>query len=248
MNTIKSGKRYELIDGIRGFTILSMIGYHFSYDAFILYDRYPEWLSNPFGYAWQQSICITFILICGFSASFSRSNLKRGLLLNGCGLLVTVATRVFSPEAVVYFGVLNLLGCSLLLLIPIKKLVNRKNWKTAAVICLLLFLFTRHIQRGYLGFGSLQLIELPRALYELKWLTPFGFPYPGFYSSDYFPILPWFFLFMVGYAFHYVLGESGRVRRVLSKRIPGLTKLGRYSLIIYLLHQPALMVLCVLLF
>lgn len=244
----KTGKRYELIDALRGFTLLSMIGYHFSYDAFILYDKYPEWLSNPFGYAWQQSICITFIFICGFAASFSRSNLKRGLLLNVCGLIVTVVTRIFSPEAVVYFGVLNLLGCSLLLLIPVKKMVNKRNWKRAAVLFFVLFLFTRHIQWGYLGFGDTQLFVLPRGLYEAKWLTPFGFPYPGFFSSDYFPILPWFFLFMVGYTCHYILKEHGRIRRILSKRVPFLSTLGQHSLILYLLHQPALMLICILLF
>lgn len=250
MGMVTEKRRYNLIDAYRGFTILVMIGYHFSYDVFILYGKYPQWLSNPFGYVWQQFICISFILISGFSASFSRSHLKRGILLNICGLIVTVVTMIASPQAVIYFGVLNLLGCSLLLLIPAKKFVNDKNWGYVAVISLFLFFLTRHIQSGYLGFGDFELIQMPMELYTAKALTPLGFPYPGFFSSDYFPVIPWFFLFFTGYSCHYVLQmeSMGKLRDVLSVRVPFLSWLGQKSLIIYLLHQPVLMGICVILF
>lgn len=241
-------RRYELLDAYRGFTILSMIGYHFSYDVFILYGRYAGWLSNPLGYIWQQSICISFILLSGFCVSFGRNHLKKGILLNICGLIITGVTVVASPNAAVYFGVLNLLGCSMLLMIPLKPLVNEKNWKRAAVISLFLFFFFRHVQDGYLGLGQWALIRMPDALYSAKVLTPLGFPYPGFFSSDYFPILPWFFLFYTGYCLSYLPGRYEKIRKMLMIKVPVLGTIGKHSLIIYMLHQPALMVICMLLF
>ncbi len=241
-------KRYELLDAFRGFTMLSMIGYHFSYDVFILYGLYPQWLSSPFGYAWQQSICISFILLCGLCASFSRNLLKRGILLNVCGLIITIVTLIATPSAAVYFGVLNLLGCSLLLLIPLKKIVTEKNWLAVGICSFICFILFRHISGGYIGIGGHVLKLLPRELYQYKILTPLGFPYPGFKSSDYFPVFPWFYLFMTGYCFSFYLKKSVILQRFLSKKIPFLSWLGRHSLFVYMIHQPVLMGICILLF
>ena len=52
-------------------------------------------------------------------------------------------------------------------------------------------------------------------------------------SSDYFPLLPWFFLFLTGY-FLYNL----RRREPLDWRLPVVTNMGRHSLLVYLAHQP----------
>ena len=241
-------RRYELLDAYRGFTILSMIGYHFSFDVFILYGCYPGWLSNPIGKIWQQSICISFILICGLCASFSRDLLKRGIMLNLCGLLITAVTVIFSPSAAIFFGVLNLLGCSLLLLIPIRKMINEKNWWIVGLCSFFCFLLFRNVTKGYLGFGSHILYAMPFALYKSKWMVPFGFPYAGFYSSDYFPILPWFFLFLTGYCLSFYLKKAEWLQKLLEPKVPFLTWIGRHSLIIYMLHQPVLMGICMLLF
>ena len=239
---------YELLDAYRGLTILSMIGYHLSYDVFVLYGRYPEWLSNPFGYLWQQSICISFILICGLCASFSRNLLKRGIMLNLFGLIITAVTVIVSPSAAIYFGVLNLLGCSLLLLIPMRKIVNERNWLFMGFISITLFILFRHVTKGYLGFGEHIVCLIPSSLYQTKWLVPFGFPYAGFYSSDYFPILPWFFLFLTGYCLSFYLKKAEWLQKILEPKVPILSWLGRQSLLVYMLHQPVLMGICILLF
>lgn len=46
--------------------------------------------------------------------------------------------------------------------------------------------------------ASCQLFELPRQLYSVPFLFPLGLPGPGFYSADYFPLIPWIFLFWTG--------------------------------------------------
>ena len=73
-----------------------------------------------------------------------------------------------------------------------------------------------------------------------KWLYPLGFTYPGFSSADYFPLIPWLFLFLMGTAFGgWCLNH--RENKVLTAPLPApLTFLGRHSLLIYVLHQPVL--------
>ena len=66
--------------------------------------------------------------------------------------------------------------------------------------------------------------------------TYLGFPAPGFWSTDYFSILPWFFLYTVGY---FLYGLSKNRLQLLTKSIcPPLGWIGRKSVIIYMLHQP----------
>ena len=64
--------------------------------------------------------------------------------------------------------------------------------------------------------------------------------YSGFSSADYFPLLPWFFLFLIGTVFGGWCLQH-RDSRILTAPLSGaLTFLGRHSLIVYLLHQPIL--------
>ena len=71
-----------------------------------------------------------------------------------------------------------------------------------------------------------------------------GFPGPGFVSSDYFSLLPWLLLFWTGY-FLYRLRPAEPLLPDI--RLPGFSAMGRHSLLIYLLHQPVLYALLVLL-
>lgn len=61
-----------------------------------------------------------------------------------------------------------------------------------------------------------------------------------FFSTDYFPLLPWLFLFWVGYFLHQLAGRAGMepLRRSVC---PPLGWMGRHSLVIYLLHQPVIL-------
>jgi len=70
-----------------------------------------------------------------------------------------------------------------------------------------------------------------------------GFLTMSFTSADYFPILPWFFLFLLGSWMGGFLVEWRRTRqwKVFDVSVPrALTWPGRHSLLIYMLHQPIL--------
>ena len=65
------------------------------------------------------------------------------------------------------------------------------------------------------------------------------FPQAGFSSTDYFPLLPWIFLFATGYFLYSFLQEKGLINRLFGKwKVPGINFLGKHSLIIYMIHQP----------
>ena len=137
-------------------------------------------------------------------------------------------------------------------------------------VCAVIFAVTYPVSMGYLGFFRKCIIALPRWLYVnplSSFTTYLGFAEPGFVSSDYFPLIPWFFLFLCGY-FGGVLWKqrgAGAVQTAPEQLAPGqstvgqaesaaqpsmksaiekslpvrcLRFLGRHSLLIYMLHQP----------
>lgn len=241
-------KHYYLIDGLRGLAIINMVLFHFLYDVNVVYGNSPYWFRQPLIHIWQQCICFSFILIAGISFHFSRSNMKRGFLLNFYGIVITIVTLIFLPSEVIWFGILNFIGCAILLLALIQKPLQKLMPVAGIVISVFLFIFTYHIDDGYLGFFSYPLITIPDFIYQFRILTIFGLPFPGFSSSDYFPIFPWFFLFLCGYFFWSLLSDRKNILSFAEHKIPLLSTLGRYSIWIYLAHQPLSILICELLF
>ena len=226
------------LDTIRGITLLSMILYHTCWDLVFLFEkRIPGYIGTG-GYVWQQSICWTFILLSGFCWSLGHHHLKRGILVFGSGLLITVVTLLAMPESKVVFGVLTLIGSCMLLLIPIAKFLLKIRTEIGLAGSFLLFLFFRNVNTGYLGFEKWNLLRLPDGLYRNLLTTYLGFPQRGFFSTDYFSLLPWVFLFLTGFYLYQVVQKKDMMGKLFSWRVPVFDVLGRHSLLIYLLHQP----------
>lgn len=248
-NTSKSESWYYLIDAIRGFALLNMLLFHFFYDVFIIFGQDTGWYHYPAVRMWQQFICISFLLVSGISWHFSRNNLKRGIRLNLYGLLITVVTLLIMPSQAVWFGILNCIGCATLLMIPLHRLFSSLARRFGAykavlsagglMLSLLLFGLTRNVTDGYLSLGSYH-FTLPDQLYTFRPMTILGFPYIGFTSSDYFPILPWFFLFLAGYFSWELISSITPLVKVFRIKVPLLSHIGNKTIWIYLLHQPLL--------
>ena len=117
--------RYELLDTLRGLTILSMVMYHGTWDLVYLFDMKWDWYDGTGAYVWQQSICWTFILLSGFCWSFSRNHLRRGGLVFGGGVMVSLVTNILMPENRILFGILTCIGSCMLLMIPVEKLAKK---------------------------------------------------------------------------------------------------------------------------
>ena len=74
------------------------------------------------------------------------------------------------------------------------------------------------------------LVHLPAALFRTNWLMPLGFFNSSFRSADYFALIPWFFLFLLG-AFAGTYVRDGRLPAPFYRR---------HSLWVYMGHQVVL--------
>lgn len=242
-------ERYDLLDSIRGITLLSMIAYHGIFDLVEIYGFSVSWFWDTPGYVWQQSICWTFILLSGFCWNLGRRHLKRGLMISGGGLLVTAVTYLFMPSEKILFGILTFTGAAMLLLIPMSKVFEKIPAWLGLAEGILFFILTRNVNRGIWGFEALRLGKVPGVLYRGLFMTFLGFPEPGFFSGDYFSLVPWIFLYLTGYFLYRLVMKSQTVRNALHLHlpIPLLEAAGRHCLLLYLLHQPLLMLVLLLL-
>ena len=228
-------KRIWELDALRGLCVLGMVAVHFIFnmvEMFGLLDwEYPEWfvLLKDWG-------GLFFLLISGICVTLGSHCLKRGLVVFGCGLICTAVTWAMvqlgymDPSMIIWFGVLHCLGVCMLLWPVFSRL---PGW--------LLALFGTAIVLG--GFYLVYHIRVDTWL-----LVPFGVPFPEFATPDYFPLLPYFGLFLMGAALGKSLykNKTTLFPRVNPKNpiIVFFGLLGRYSLGIYLLHQPVLSAVC----
>lgn len=234
-------QRYHLIDGIRGSVLLSMIAYHFAWNMVYLYGIKWKWYHSMGAYIWQQSICWIFILVSGFCWSMGRKPFQRGMTVFGGGVLVTAVTMAVMPSNRVIFGILTCIGSCMLLLLPFEHYFRKVPPEMGISVSFAAFLLTRNVNQGFLGFEGYRVAVLPKSLYCNLLTAYLGMPPAGFYSMDYFSVLPWCFLFLTGYFLYAVCGKYGFLQwKTLQKKLPIVDFLGKHSLLIYLLHQPVI--------
>ena len=238
-------QRLHLLDALRGLTLISMIAFHGMWDLVYIAGVPCPWYSGTPGYLWQQSICWTFILLSGFCWSMSRNHLRRGLLVFGGGAVVSLVTCLLMPDSRILFGILTCLGSCMLLMIPLEKLLGRIPAGWGAVMAAVMFFLLRNCAEHQLGFEGIVIAGLPDWLYRNMLTAYLGFPMGGFYSMDYFPLIPWLALFVLGYFLNRICREKGWDQKLFARgQLPVLNWIGRRSLMVYLLHQPVLYGLC----
>lgn len=237
---LKENKRYYLLDSLRGTSIISMIAFHLCYDLFMIYGINTSWYFYPITAVWERSICVVFILVSGMCLNFSENGIKRGILLNLTGFAVTCVTVTAEPNQAVWFGVLNLIGCSMMIVSVLSDNLKKIRPLSGALISFLLYAVSYDVPKGYVGLFGLDIVKLPDFLYSCKYLAFLGFPSSDFFSTDFFPLIPWIFLFAAGfYLWNFIVEKN--LTKYFELKIPVLDKIGRYSLWIYLAHQPIIM-------
>lgn len=219
------------LDAARGLALLGMLIIHFVYDLVDLWGviswQEPEW------YLFIKNNCgFVFLVISGISATLGSGRMGRGGLVFACGLLCTAVTALMyllglaDRGIIIWFGALHCLG-----------------------VCMVLWHWLQPLPSRSLALLGLVLtaagLVLARVYFDVHWaLIPLGICPDGFISSDYFPLLPNLGFFLLGA----VLGRA--VYREKKTRLPGISPdlppirllraMGRHSLTIYLLHQPVL--------
>ena len=229
-------ERYHFLDSIRGLVLISMILYHACWDFVYIFGKKWNWYFGTGAYIWQQSICWTFILLSGFCWSLGRKPGKRGLIVFLAGAVVSLVTILFMPEDRVVFGVLTFRVSTYknpLIKSPAPAGIFFNPFCSGTIISIQLPI---NVNQGYLGFEGFNIVKLPDGLYKGWFMTFLGFPYPEFYSTDYFSLIPWIFLFLTGYFFYRAFNEADgkkAMERYLKKGAEPFSFLGKHSLIIY---------------
>lgn len=266
--------RFHRIDEIRGITLISMILYHFCWDLKYIANIKMDWYTGPLGQIWQQSICICFIFISGFCFHLGKRHLKRSLEVFLCGAVITAVTLIVMPENRIIFGILTFIGSAGLIMILIDKLVKvlskrLDSWTintTLFVGGILLFVVFYGINYREINL-LITKVTLPAYLFSGYFETYIGFTDPTFYSTDYFSLLPWIFLYIAGYGFFTtILHKSAKqpinqtgnlpnladasVRRKVCEWLSvstfrPLSYIGSRTLFIYMLHQPVLYIITI---
>ena len=206
-----------------------MVAYHLLFDCYLFgwldWDLFLSW---PMVIA-EKASAYSFILCAGVSSTLTRSNVKRGLITLAAGFVVIAAS--FVVDAPIYFGILQFLGIAMILYAALGKWVRRVPAGAAPFLWIALFVVFQ--------------IVTDRVMVDVRWLFWLGFQYPGFVSYDYFPLLPYIFLFFLGSWMGQMIAEHWEQLHFLERKAPGwLTWPGRRTLWIYLIHQPVLYGIC----
>jgi len=239
-STLRPPERVVLLDEIRGFCLLLMILYHGAFDIIYIFGFDIPAFHWPVLRVAQPLVAGVFILISGICCHYSRSNLRRGALALGVGVLMSLITWRIMPDMRILFGILHFLGATMMLFALARQALDRLPVFWGLFVMAALFAFTLLVPQGRLGLPGPFGINLPRALYRTPFLFPLGFPSPGFFSSDYFPLIPWLFCFFAGSYLGVLSTQGGLPRFFYHSHARPLAAMGRRSLIIYVLHQPVL--------
>ncbi|CAN5676530.1 heparan-alpha-glucosaminide N-acetyltransferase [soil metagenome] len=214
-----------------------MVLYHFMYDL-DTFGGYEIESTSGFWARFADLTAFSFVFLVGVSLaiSYTRSGvgpgggpfvkfLFRGAKVIGYGMVLTFVTW-FLGMGIIVFGILHLIGTSIILAYPFLRFRLPNLILGLAVICV-----------GW----YLQTLDLSS---ESPWLIPVGVLQEGLFMPDYRPLLPWFGVVLLGvYVGNLVYGSGKRMAEITSRRpfaAQPLTFLGRHSLLIYLVHQPIL--------
>lgn len=229
--TIASEKpaRAWQLDVARGLAVLAMVAYHFAWD--LSHFGFVE-LDVAFNSGWKlfaQTIAASFLVIAGASLALaSRNGLNRRAFwvrigkLAGAAGLITIATWFAFPDRFIFFGILHCIAVSSILALPFLRL----NWLTIAAFAVAIIL-------------APTVIALPAFNHPaLVWI---GLGTEPPMTNDFEPVFPWFGWLLAGLA-------AGKLWMAFSAAptvtTPGLlSRIGRWSLLVYLLHQPLLFAL-----
>jgi uncharacterized membrane protein len=227
---MRTHDRFWEVDLLRTIAIVMMVTFHVLYLLSYL-DIHRIGVHYGFWWWFARVAAGNFIFLAGVSLTISHSRRKgisrfllRGLKIFALGMLITLLTWLIVPEQHVRFGILHFFGIAFIL------------------------------GPFFLGFRFINLIAgiallaigiyLRGMSFNFAWLLWLGFMPYGFKTIDYFPLLPWFGLFLVGMFCGEMLYPQGNRRFNIPDFshpvVSALTLPGRHPLVIYLAHFPIL--------
>ncbi len=234
------GHRLWEVDALRGFAIVIMVIYHLVWDLWGL-AGWPIDMYGPFWTIWQRVTASLFIGLVGVSLHLRyqrqrargtpspRPVLLRAATILTWGMVISVVTYIYQPLMYIRFGILHFIAVAMV----IAYLFAPLSWPNLL-----------------LGLG---LLFLPRSPWRhgVPWLEWLGLARTVHPALDYFPLVPWLGVVLLGLFLGHLLFPGGKRRFPLPLHSPPVLRwlqiAGQNSLLIYLIHQPILITLLILL-
>jgi uncharacterized membrane protein len=230
---IKTIKRIQIIDFVRGMNVILMILFHYlvtlvSFGLIQIPENFLFWTVFP------HSVSSLFIFLAGISAyvsyinrkeTFRRKYFKRGLKLLFFAASITLLTFISVPRLTIYFGILHFFAFSSFL-IPF--IISRR--KLALPFSLILILLGVFLQSQRFDFPY------------LFWLS-YSFAPKNFTPLEYFPLIPYLGVLVLGIYFARFLINKAYDVEFDGKVFETFTFIGKKSLTFYLAHQPIIILI-----
>lgn len=219
--TQKKNRIWE-IDFLRGIAFICMVYDHAVYDL-----NYMFGVRTNFFWGYDDIIgdfsAITFMILCGISANFSKSNLKRGLIVFASALLLTAGTALadglLKTRLIIVFGILHFLGLAMIISHFVKRL---PIWVTAILA----------VTAWFIGQFFLT-VRLDTNIFCM-----FGLYSRNFYSSDYYPLFPYLAFVFLGIIIGKLIYKEKKSIFPFEIGSNPISFFGKHSFILYFIHQP----------
>jgi uncharacterized membrane protein len=238
-------QRFWEIDLLRGIAIIMMITYHILFDLdFLGIISFPfqsisfRLFLYPIGTLFLVLVGVSLVISYnqyklehGHSPPFKKY-LKRGVFLFFLALVITLVTWMYPHDGFILFGVIHCIGISIILSYFFISKPKISLFTGLLLLIIGIFFMNITISNSY-----------------LFWL---GLKTSSFYTLDYFPLLPWFGIVLIGLfigqKIYLPLQRKYNAVQITPLPFRALTFLGRNSLIIYIVHQPVLFAILFVLF
>ncbi len=221
--------RFDRLDALRGFAIVWMACFHFSFDLTYFRFTRQNFYTDPLWTGQRVCIVSTFLFCAGFGQAIALRQgqgwprfWRRWAQVAGCALLVTIGSSLMFPESFISFGVLH---CIAVALIVMRLSAGAGRWLWP------------------LGLAAVWLPQwVAHPWFDTRWTNWVGLITRKPITEDYVPVFPWLGLMWWGLAAgQWVLAHRPEwVSGHLPQRLAPLARLGRWSLSFYMLHQPLL--------
>ena len=223
--------RYQKLDALRWVAIIGMILFHFNYILENVFGEMIFHFSDTFWFLLGRTVAIIFILVSGISFFLSaqkkgtpeliRVAIKRFMFLAAIALAITVVTYGFFYEQRISFGIIHFFALASL---AVLLFVRFGGWNIPlGMVMLVVWYYFRY-------FSPDTYLFIPLGLYPR-----------GYYSADYYPLIPWFGYYIIGYGTAYWLKKRGFFDDIFSGSFIGgaaLAFMGKHSLLLYSIHVP----------
>ncbi len=228
-------QRFIELDVLRGVAISIMILFHFLWDL----DYFGILHLNKAMYNSNVIFQAMFLVLVGVtlavksnriqapSTEMHKQILRHGLWIFSLGMAITIVTLLVMPNRPVLFGILHCIGLSIVLCAVFLRFKTYNIIFGIAIIAAGFIIGQYHVSHP-------TIFHLMLGLHQTNvWK----------YTIDYFPLIPWFGVTLLGVGIGNILYKDNKRRFKMPdlshyRPITLVSWLGKHSLAIYLLHQP----------